>query len=264
MNTLCRNSLLVLCVVLWTGCDSGQAPAGPGGAQAGGVNPSIPMQALKPGQFTRVTCTSQLVAVTRGFWMVTHEVTQREFESVMGSNSSFFKGETLPVDRVSFVQAMAFRKALTARDRRAGRITGNMIYRLPTEAEWEHACLAGATTAFSFGDLAEETDAYLWSAENSEDKTNPVAQKKPNAWGLHDMHGNVWEWVVDWFAAHSKDPQLLDPSGPSEGKHRVFKGGGWYHEAKYARSTSRFMMEPDMGINFVGFRVVLAKAVNVN
>jgi formylglycine-generating enzyme required for sulfatase activity len=86
-------------------------------------NPSIPMQALKPGQFTRVTGTSQLVALTRGFWMVTHEVTQREFESVMGSNSSFFKGETLPVDKVSFVQAMAFCKALTARDRKGGDVS---------------------------------------------------------------------------------------------------------------------------------------------
>ena len=78
------------------------------------------------------------------------------------------------------------------------------------------------------------------------------------------MHGNVWEWVVDWFGAHPKEPQLVDPSGPLQGKHRVFKGGGWYHEAKYARSTSRFMMEPGMAINYVGFRVVLSETGNVN
>ena len=78
------------------------------------------------------------------------------------------------------------------------------------------------------------------------------------------MHGNVWEWVEDWFGAHPKEPQLVDPSGPLQGRHRVFKGGGWYHEAKYARSTSRFMMEPGMAINYVGFRVVLSETGNVN
>ena len=266
MYTSCSNSLLVLCVVLWSGCDSGQVPSSqdPAAPKPVVFNPSIPMKEVKPGQFTRVTSIRQQVTLTRGFWMGSHEVTQREFESAMGSNPSFFKGETLPVDKVSFLQAVAFCKAITIRDRKAGRITGNMIYRLPTEAEWEYACLAGATTAFSFGDLAQETDAYLWSAENSEDKTNPVSQKKPNAWGLYDMHGNVWEWVVDWFAAHPKEPQLVDPSGPLQGKHRVFKGGGWYHEAKYARSTSRFMMEPGMAINYVGFRVVLAETGKVN
>ena len=188
MNTSCSNSLLILCVVLWSGCDSGQAPPvqDPAAPKPVVFNPSIPMKEVKPGQYTRVTSTRQQGTLTRGFWMGSHEVTQREFESAMGSNPSFFKGETLPVDKVSFLQAVAFCKAITIRDRKEGRITGNMIYRLPTEAEWEYACLAGATTAFSFGDSEEETDAYLWSAENSEDKTNPVSQKKPNALGLYD------------------------------------------------------------------------------
>ncbi|MCH2382973.1 MAG: formylglycine-generating enzyme family protein [Pedosphaera sp.] len=258
MNTFCRNSLLFLCVAFWPGCDSGQAP------EPVVFNPSLPMREIQPGQFTRVTDTRQRVTLTRGFWIGTHEVAQREYESVMGSNPSFFQGETLPVEKVSFLQAEAFCKALTARDREAGRIPANLIYRLPTEAEWEYACLAGATTAFSFGDADEEAEAHAWSAENADDKTNRVGEKNPNAWGLHDMHGNVWEWVSDWFAAHPKDPELANPSGPPAGRHRVFKGGGWYHEAKFARSTSRFMMEPGMAINYVGFRVVLAKAGNAN
>ena len=258
MNTFCRNSLLFLCVAFWPGCDSGQAP------EPVVFNPSLPMRELQPGQFPRVPATRQRVTLPRGFWIGTHEVAQREYESVMGSNPSFFQGETLPVEKVSFLQAEAFCKALTARDREAGRIPANLIYRLPTEAEWEYACLAGATTAFSFGDADEEAEAHAWSAENADDKTNRVGEKNPNAWGLHDMHGNVWEWVSDWFAAHPKNPELANPSGPPAGRHRVFKGGGWYHEAKFARSTSRFMMEPGMAINYVGFRVVLAKAGNAN
>ena len=256
------NVALVASVLFMAGCDGGQAPPPPPAPAAPkpvAFDPSVSMREFKPGQFTRVTDTRQRVSLTRGFWIGTHEVTQQEFESVMGSNPSFFKGETLPVDKVSFEQAVAFCKALTTSDRKAGRIATNMIYRLPTEAEWEYACLAGATTAFSFGDSEAESDAHAWSAENADDKTNPVGQKKPNGKGLYDMHGNVWEWVVDWFAAHPKAEQLVDPSGPPEGRHRVFKGGGWYHEAKYGRSTSRFMMEPGMGINFVGFRVVLAE-----
>ena len=253
---------LVVSVFFMAGCDGGQAPPpAPVAPKPAVFDPSMSMRAFKPGQFIRVTSARQRVSITRGFWMGTHEVTQREFESVMGSNPSFFKGENLPVDKVSFEQAVAFCKALTTGDRKAGRIAANMIYRLPTEAEWEYACLAGATTAFSFDDSEAESDAHAWSAENADDKTNPVGQKKPNGKGLYDMHGNVWEWVMDWFAAHPKAEQLVDPTGPTEGKHRVFKGGGWYHEAKYARSTSRFMMEPGMSINFVGFRVVLAEVL---
>jgi len=251
---------LVVSVFFMAGCDGGQAPPqAPVATKPAVFDPSMRLSEFKPGQFIRVTDTRQLISLTRGFWMGTHEVTQLEFESVMGSNPSFFKGETLPVEKVSFEQAVAFCKALTKADRNEGRIATNMIYRLPTEAEWEYACLAGAKTAFSFGDSEAEADAYAWSAENANDKTNPVGQKKPNANGMYDMHGNVWEWVVDWFAPHPKAEQLVDPTGPPEGKHRVFKGGGWYHEGKFARSSSRFMMEPGMSINFVGFRLVLAE-----
>ena len=258
MNPLCRYSLLILCAVLGPGCDSGATP------KPVVFDPSIPVREIPPGHYTRVTDIRQQVTLTRSFWIGIHEVTQQQYASLMGSNPSFHRGESLPVEKISFQQAVAFCSTLTRRDREAGRIPVDMIYRLPTEAEWEYACLAGATTPFSFGDTEEEADTHAWTAENADDKTNPVGKKQPNAWGLHDMHGNVWEWVADWFAPHPKDAVLSDPIGSPTGKHRVFKGGGWYHEAKFVRSTTRFMMEPAMSINFVGFRLVLANVKTAN
>ena len=216
-------------------------------------NPSISMSEFKPGQFIRVTDARQRVSITRGFWMGTHEVTQREFESVMGSTPSFFKGETLPVDKVSFEQAVAFCMALTTGDRKEGRIATNMIYRLPTEAEWEYACLAGATTAFSFGDSEADADAHAWSAENADDKTNPVGQKKPNANGLYDMHGNVWEWCRDLYGKYSTEP-VRDPLGPATGSKRVVRGGGWVNKADFTRSAIRDDVLPSKRLDGQGFR----------
>lgn len=261
MNMLSLKLLaLMSSMVLLAGCDSGSTPEIPAPVEPKPFvfNPSIRLAAVDPGRYVRKTDVQQVITLTKRFWIGTHEISQKEYESVMGSNPSFFKGESLPVEKVKFDQAVAFCKALTLRDRWEGRIRQDMIYRLPTEAEWEFACLGGATTPFSFGEESQ-TAEFVWAAENSGDKTQPVGQKKPNAWGLYDMHGNVWEWVVDWFAPHSKDTQLTDPEGPITGEHKVFKGGGWSHEAKFARATSRFMMAPDMGINFVGFRVVLSE-----
>ena len=264
MTLSSHNTLLMLCISLCcVGCDSGQAPGNPkapvSNPQSGTLNPSIGMKFIKPGQFVRLTSRSQLVSITQGFWIGVHEITQKKYESVMSANPSFFKGPDLPVEKVSFLQALDFCRTLTAQDRKAGRISADMAYRLPTEAEWEYACLATAATAFSFGETEESVEEYAWTAETADDRTQPVGLKKPNAWGLHDMHGNVWEWVVDWFAPHPKAEQLVDPTGPPEGKHRVFKGGGWYHEAKFSQSTTRFMMDPGVSINYVGLRLVLAK-----
>lgn len=264
MNTLCPKKLVwMICGLLFAGCDATQPhePAAPIEPKPFVFNPSIRMVAVDPGRYVRVTDVQQTITLTKRFWIGTHEISQAEYQSVMGSNPSFFKGETLPVEKVKFDQAVEFCRALTLKDRKAGRIRQDMIYRLPTEAEWEFACLGGATTPFSFSDIDKVGD-FVWSAENGEDKTQPVGGKKPNAWGLYDMHGNVWEWVVDWFAPHPKESQLTDPEGPPSGEHKVFKGGGWSHEAKFSRATSRFMMAPDMGINFVGFRVVLSEFSN--
>ncbi len=263
MSSLSDIPLLIFCFGLLVGCDSGQTsvrpnpPADPSKSET--FTPSVRLKPIKPGQFERVTSRRQQVAITRGFWIGVYEVTQLEYESVMGSNPSFFKGPNLPVEKVSYLQALAYCHAITASDRKAGRIPADMAYRLPTEAEWEYACLAGADTAFSFGDSPEAAEDHAWTTETAEDKTQPVGQKKPNAWGLHDMHGNVWEWCTDWFAPHPAVGQLVDPAGPPNGERKMFKGGSWYHEAKFSRSTSRFVMEPGMSINYVGFRLVLAK-----
>jgi len=258
---LCNKLLLLkVCGILLMGCDSSSTPELPVPVPPKPFvfNPSIQLVAVDPGRYVRVTDGQQSITLTKRFWIGTHEITQKEYESLMGDNPSFFKGESLPVEKVKFEQAVAFCNALTIRDRKEGRIRQDMIYRLPTEAEWEFACLGGATTPFSFGQESSAAE-FVWSAENCVDKTQPVGKKKPNAWGLYDMHGNVWEWVVDWFAPHPKDTQLTDPEGPPTGEHKVFKGGGWSHEAKFSRATSRFMMAPDMGINFVGFRLVLSE-----
>jgi len=261
MSTLFPKQLVAFaCGLLLVGCDAPRPPepTAPVVSKPFVFNPSIRMVAVDPGRYVRVTDGQQAITLTKRFWIGTHEVSQKEYQSLMGSNPSFFKGETLPVEKVKFHQAVEFCRALTLRDQKEGRIRQDMYYRLPTEAEWEFACLGGATTPFSFGDEGKARE-FVWSTENGEDKTQPVGQKKPNAWGLYDMHGNVWEWVVDWFALHPKEPHLTDPEGPPTGEHKVFKGGGWSHEAKFSRATSRFMMAPDMGINFVGFRVILSE-----
>jgi formylglycine-generating enzyme required for sulfatase activity len=151
------------------------------------------------------------VIISRGFWMGAYEVTQREYLTTTGNNPSMFNGISgtndygidldRPVENVPWDDAKAYCAVLTERERAAGRIANNCIYRLPTEAEWEYACRAWTSTRFSFGDdpsLTSLTD-YAWYWENSNEQTHPVGQKLPNSWGLYDMHGNVWEWCQDWW-----------------------------------------------------------------
>jgi formylglycine-generating enzyme required for sulfatase activity len=179
----------------------------------------------------------------------------------MGLNPSHFKGlSNHPVEKVSFVAASNYCVKVTAQERDQGRLPEGFEYRLPTEAEWEYACRAGSTNRFYFGPTLEGGDAHAWTAENCEATTHPVGGKSPNAWGLHDMHGNVWEWCSDWFEPYPAKP-LTDPTGPATSgtnKYKVFKGGGWNQDLQYAGASSRFMMSPSNGIHFVGFRIVLS------
>ena len=188
-----------------------------------------------------------------GFWMGTTEVTQAQYNMVMGTNPSYFKGANLPVDSVSWNGAMAFCRRLSER-------TGK-TYTLPTEAQWEYACRAGSMTRFSFGNSDSDLGAYAWYRGNSNSRTHPVGTKRPNAWGLYDMHGNVWEWCLDWYgadfygtaAARAKNP--VDNNAANE---RVLRGGSWRLDPLFCRSARRSWGSPADAYRSVGFRVVAA------
>ncbi len=201
------------------------------------------------------------VAVTRGFWMGQHEVTQAEYLAVMGTNPSGFLGQTNhPVERVTWNEANAYGVKKTALEREAGRLPAGFVYRLPTEAEWEYACRAGTTTRFSFGDDLAETELpeYAWFTNNSDSSTRPVGQLKPNPWGLSDLHGNVWEWCQDLWQDAYPGGTVTDPTGPTDGWLRVARGGSWLYDAAFSRSANRDNYGPDNRCSDIGFRVVLA------
>lgn len=212
------------------------------------------MVPIKAGSFIR---SKHSVTISRDFWLAKYEVTQAEYTAVMGLNPSYFQGDTnRPVEKVSYLQAARYCEAISVRERDAGHLPPGFEYRLPTEAEWEYACRAETTNRFSFGEGTLNADQYAWTAENSEATTHPVGQKQPNPWGLHDMHGNVWEWCLDWFAEYPA-ADVVDPIGPPGGKFKLFRGGGWNQDIEFAGSVNRFMMPPSSGIRFVGFRVAL-------
>ena len=172
-----------------------------------------------------------------------YEITQSQWEAVMGNNPSKFKGKNLPVEKVSWNEAVEFCKKLTERERALGRISMNQEYRLPTDEEWEYACRAGTTTKYYTGDTVEDLARAGWCYGNSDNKTHPVGQKEPNAFGLYDMHGNVWEWT----------------STPS-GSNCVFRGGSWNYYAGYCDSSCRSSYNsPESRSSSLGFRVVLSE-----
>jgi formylglycine-generating enzyme required for sulfatase activity len=196
----------------------------------------------------------RMVTLTQGFWMSDHEVTQAEYQAVMGSNPSESKGlNFFPVEMVSWSEADSYCKKLTEQERAAGRITFQHAYRLPTEAEWEYAARAG-TTGARYGEL----DAIAWHGGNSGNQTHAVKQKAANAWGLYDMMGNVWEWCSDWYLYPRQTGNLTDPKGPSSGSFRVKRGGSWVHDAIYCRSACVSLFEPTIRVGVLGFRPVLS------
>ena len=196
--------------------------------------------------------TLHTVTLTRGFWLSDHQTTQQEYEAVMGSNPSFFKGTDRPVEQVSWDEAMEFCRRLTHQQRGQGVLPEGWAWRLPTEAEWEYAARAGTA-----GPRHGELDAIAWHSGNSGGETHPVKQKAANAWGLYDMIGNVREWCSDWYGDYPTGA-VADPTGPNSRSFRVYRGGSWGFGAGGCRSAVRFWFGPSARYGLLGFRPVLS------
>ncbi len=187
-----------------------------------------------------------LVTLTKGFWIAKTQVTQKQWTAIMGNNPSEFKGDNLPVEKVSWDDAQEFLEKLN--EKIGNTDDGKMV--LPTEAQWEYACRAGEPGPYSGGTI----DEVAWYWDNSEDETHPVGMKKSNAWGLYDMHGNVWEWCADWYDAELQGG--VDPSGPASGSFRVLRGGCWDGNADHCRAAGRNAGTSSRTFsNILGFRM---------
>ncbi|MDQ1252205.1 MAG: hypothetical protein QG646_1323 [Euryarchaeota archaeon] len=190
------------------------------------------------------------VIIKNSFYMGKYPVTQKQWKSVMSSNPSYFKGDDLPVEKVSWNDAQEFIKKLNQTEK-------TNIYSLPSEAEWEYSCKAGTTTRFSFGDDESKLGDYAWYGENSGSETHPVGQKKPNPWGLYDMHGNAWEWCQDeWHRNYDGAPSDGRAWESRSTSSRVYRGGCWKCYAMFCRSAYRLKLRPVYHRDFIGFRLL--------
>jgi formylglycine-generating enzyme required for sulfatase activity len=226
--------------------------------------------------------TQHTVTLTKGFCMGRFEVTQAEYLAVMGNNPSYFTTNDFygnpispdlsrPVERVNWFDATNYCAQLTARERSAGRLPDGYVYRLPTESEWEYACRAGTTTPFHYGNELLSGMAnfsgfreyrvgnpyYLNASGTFLGRTTSVGSYAPNAWGLYDMHGNLWEWCQDRYGTYPSG-SVSDPQGAPSGPQRVFRGGGWQFFAVACRSAWRNSDNPTSRFDLIGIRVVLA------
>ena len=197
------------------------------------------------------------VRITKPFYLGKYPVTQEQWEAVMGSNPSDVKGPKNPVETVSWDDCQKFLGKLNAK-----LAAGAGKFQLPSEAQWEYACRAGSKTRYCFGDDQSKLGDYASYAANSGAKTHPVGEKKPNAWGLYDVHGNVWEWCQDRYDGvyYYAESPMDDPTGPTGGSYRVFRGGGWGDPARRCRSANRLRVRPENRFNGLGLRVSLVPA----
>ncbi len=203
------------------------------------------------------------VVITQPYYMQATEVTQAQWKAVMGRNPSHFSscGDNCPAENISWNDAQDYIVQMNA--------LGEGTYRLPTEAEWEYASRAGSTTAFGNGEITQtgcSNDPILqsmgWYCYNASNKTHPVAQKTPNAWGLYDMHGNAWEWCHDWYDSYPSQ-KVTDPTGPSTGSGRLVRGGSWFDNAMVCRSAYRYYSSPTPGDSVNGLRLVKEPLLNM-
>jgi formylglycine-generating enzyme required for sulfatase activity len=197
---------------------------------------------IAPGSFKMGAVEGHEVTLSKGFYLQMTEVTQAQWQAVMRANPSQFKGPDRPVESASWADIQEFLRKLNAREK-------GTRYRLPTEAEWEYACRAGGQEP----DVAPNLGDVAWWWENSRGQTHPVGQKKPNAWGLYDMRGNVWEWVKDRRGRYTAERQV-DPKGPSSGGYRVVRGGAWDFNQTVAACSHRYFAQPLFHLSDLGFR----------
>ena len=188
------------------------------------------------------------IIISRPFYISRYEVTQAQWKAIMGHSPSHTEALDLPIVGIRWANAVEFCKKLSERQLET--------FRLPTEAEWEYACRAGSTTVYSFGDDPSSLIQYAWFNSNSDHEAHPVGQKQPNAFGLYDMHGNVWEWCIDWYDDYLVDT-TDDPPGSPDGSSRILRGGSWFCTPGPCRSANRGWNTPDIRDDDVGFRVIM-------
>lgn len=247
--------LLLLAAAVLPGCPIGSPQPGETRTFDG-----IQFQWCPPGAFTMGSPpteegfagdeTLHNVTLSNGFWLSRYEITQAQWTNIIGVNPSSHVGNSLPVDSVTWYDVQDFLIILNA-------ITTGSVYRLPTEAEWEYACRAGTTDRFFWGADSSLTaiDSYAWYTGNSGGQSHAVGGKSANAWGLHDMSGNIYEWCQDRYGAYPASP-VTDPTGPNIGTERVVRGGSWGHSADLGRSARRNKSTPGLSGDKIGFRLV--------
>jgi formylglycine-generating enzyme required for sulfatase activity len=213
------------------------------------------------------------VRISQAFYLGITPVTQAQYEAAMGKNPGHFHGlADHPVELVSWFDTVAFCNELSKKEGLAcyyvlGNsnqviVAGGDGYRLPTEAEWEYACRAGTETHYYFGDDVALLGEYAWYKANSGGQTRPVGRKRPNAWGLYDMHGNVWEWCWDWFDEnYYRTSPDVDPLGAAGTAYRVIRGGCWCYEPRSVRSANRRGYVPEARYDYLGFRVARGQSI---
>jgi len=187
------------------------------------------------------------VRLSKAFYLGRFEITQAQYRAVMGEVPGDAEGDTLPVSQITYADALEFCRRLSS--------TANVEVRLPTEAQWEYACRAGTQSRYCSGSTEADLGRVAWYSGNSEGKAHPVGQKQPNAWGLYDMHGNVWEYCADFIDDYATMPKT-DPVGRITPRHGSMRGGGWMHGPEYCRAATRLISDDMFG--GAGFRIAVS------
>jgi formylglycine-generating enzyme required for sulfatase activity len=271
--------VVLLLALIVTGCGVQSSESERSDAQVLDTKCGMPMVPIASGQFSMgveegpIDAKPAHLVKVEGFLMDRHEITQEIYQKVTGKNPSRRKNPRNPVEQVTWSAAVLFCNARSLQEGLMPCYNTNTWecdfsasgYRLPTEAEWEYACRAGSSTRFYFGEAAEELKSYAWFDGNSESKPHAVAQRKPNAWGLYDMEGNVWEWCNDFYRPkYYRESPAENPRGPEHGEKRVLRGGAWSSSADNCTSWARNCDEPGttdicLTMDSNGFRCVRRK-----